>query len=122
MDIKTKGGQTMSEFKGTKGKWIAEESYSIEFRQPIFNINVGEIIEGLATIWSGSNKITEESKANAHLIAHAPQMLEMLKDNLAYMEELAMLITSENWTEEFRDNWNAKTNELEQLIQQATTI
>lgn len=63
------------EFKGTKGKWRHSK--------------------GTVSIWHPSNTLervalvdykwlpTEEDYANAQLIAHAPEMLEMLKEVLS---------------------------------------
>lgn len=67
-------------FKGTRGEWRAVESYDKKYKQACININVGEHIEGLATVWSASDELCESTKADARLIAAAPAMLEMLQE------------------------------------------
>ena len=61
----------MSEFKGTKGKWVVEKTHE-----------KGKWIQnedgGYCAISAGSTK--EESEANALLISKAPEMLQMLID------------------------------------------
>ena len=61
----------MSEFKGTRGKWYRNTESRIV--SSVYSRNEQKLIH-----ISGGN--TEEKKANAQLIAHAPQMLEMLND------------------------------------------
>lgn len=59
----------MKEFKGTKGKWLAEES---------------PVTKGFWSVGSGDTDITyltlnpDEVEANAKLIASAPELLEAL--------------------------------------------
>jgi len=63
----------MSEFKGTKGNWIINETgYQI----------LNENKDPLCDVWN-FNKPTEEYNANAKLIACAPELLEMLKNLLS---------------------------------------
>lgn len=40
----------------------------------------------------------------------------MLNKNYEYMEELAMLLPSEYWTNQFREKWNSHMTDLEQLL------
>ncbi len=79
------------EFKGTKGKWVAE-SYDddsngwISVKTPVGNIT----IYGVCT--TGVNKegvllLKQEAEANAKLIASAPEMLEALKEALSTLNK-----------------------------------
>ena len=85
------------EFKGTKGKWYNETNVSVSIFHPT---NIGQRI---CTVICGEP--TEEDFANAQLIAHAPEMLEMLID----------ILEQENITQSAHD-------EIQQLITKATTI
>jgi hypothetical protein len=67
-------------------------------------------------------ELSEILSINVLLISKAPEMLEDQKENYAYMEELAMLLPSEYWTEDFRDRWNSKMNKTEKLIKEATEL
>jgi len=83
------------EFKGTKGKWEIKK-YS----------NVTNLwIKGDEPVCTINSSTDEEAKANAQLIAHAPEMLEMLID----------ILEQENITQSAHD-------EIQQLITKATTI
>lgn len=72
----------MSEFKGTKGKWVVDKHN---------NICVG--YEEIAFLKSSTKN--KERRANAKLIAHAPEMLdfinrisgEMLRNDFVLSEE-----------------------------------
>ena len=44
------------------------------------------------------------------------ELVEALKSKYDYLEEIAMLITSDNWTEQFRTKWNSEMTSLEQLL------
>ena len=87
----------MSEFKGTRGKWYRNTESRIV--SSVYSRNEQKLIH-----ISGGN--TEEKKANAQLIAHAPQMLEMLNDIKDCLE-----------SGNSYDVWR-----IDELIQQATTI
>jgi len=65
--------------KHTKGKWFA----NISGRQPL--IYAEETGQSIAVCYDHGGE--EEVKANAHLIASAPELLEALKDALIYMKE-----------------------------------
>lgn len=79
----------MSEFKGTKGKWIIS---GIGYANPenrntgVHYVTNGDEF-GMIDIWFGdlhTSKTKEEALANAKLIGCAPEMLKMLimlKDN-----------------------------------------
>lgn len=79
----------------TKGKWEIKK-YS----------NVTNLwIKGDEPVCTINSSTDEEAKANAQLIAHAPEMLEMLID----------ILEQENITQSAHD-------EIQQLITKATTI
>ena len=87
------------EFKGTKGVWEFVEN------ENVYSVETLGVVD--KPYWAICDTITkkEEDKANAQLIAHAPEMLEMLIDNLE----------QENITQSAHD-------EIQQLITKATTI
>ena len=68
----------MEQFKGTKGKWVVE----LNDHDPFYRRNVLEVgLKGyypVAVLYGNGNDFNDEVKANAQLIAHAPEMLEML--------------------------------------------
>jgi len=90
----------MENFKGTKGKW---ESY---------DLNDGSGLHGIFS--SKANTIVARtcylplSEANAQLIAHAPEMLEMLQ---SIVDKPA-----------FKEYFPATRIEVLELIKKATTI
>lgn len=94
----------MSEFKGTKGKWVVNkyEDYRslIGLRVKTDNENVFD------TLLSGY--IDEEQEANALLISKAPEMLEMLEE-----------LTSANPN---HDGFQEKRLRAINLIKQATEL
>lgn len=105
----------MGEFKGTKGFWRTREAFDEEHNQPVIEIDCGEDVLALATIWSGNiggNDICDEAKADALLMSKAPEMLEML-----------------SWfVKEFTDIYHEgteidnKVKEATRLIKQATEL
>jgi len=92
------------EFKGTKGKWYNETNVSVSIFHPT---NIGQRI---CTVICGEP--TEEDFANAQLIAHAPEMLEMLNKCSEFLTKVQAPKTSAIYL----------SNEIEQLITKATTI
>jgi len=82
------------EFKGTKGKWLISKRYDTITDEQGLGIAQGH---GISNI--------EQWSYNAQLIAHAPEMLEMLID----------ILEQENITQSAHD-------EIQQLITKATTI
>lgn len=112
------------EFKGTKTEWEVIEHNWCETSicsngKTICKFELDDIEEEDLT----ENDLTEEENSyNIQLIKHSKEMLEMLKEDIAYLEELAMIIDSKYWTEEFRDNWNKEMFKKELLIKQATEL
>lgn len=104
------------EFKGTKGKWEADEDHVGSLDDSIH----GNIICIIPEHYYPDSR--KNWKANALLISKAPELLQDEIENYSYMEDLAMLIPAECWTEEFRDRWNAKMHKTEKLIKEATTL
>ena len=71
----------MSEFKGTPGKWESRESFCKKFDQEIINIDSDKGFSSFVTVYSGGLN-NEQSRCDAKLIAHAPELLEILKQIL----------------------------------------
>jgi len=94
------------EFKGTKGVWEFVEN------ENVYSVETLGIVD--KPYWAICDTITkkEEDKANAQLIAHAPEMLEMLIEFVIMFDGVL--------------NENTKSDELhkkaKQLITKATTI
>jgi hypothetical protein len=74
----------MSEFKGTKGKWsIKDKTSGFETDVHVGNIRICEVKHYPNEIGEWEKDPTkEEGKANAKLIACAPELLQMVKDLL----------------------------------------
>lgn len=70
------------EFKGTKGIWSTEKRNDKYDGQATIRINSSFGIDGLCTIWSGSDKLDETTIADAQLISAAPDLLEALQNTL----------------------------------------
>lgn len=71
----------MNNFRGTKGKWIIS-------KRGVFNVQTENENRMVATtgVYSDNHnteKVDEENKANALLIASAPELLEALQSTLA---------------------------------------
>ena len=83
------------EFKGTKGKWFACCAKKIPHF--VFTENGEATICGLYQKQEMSNDLTdEEFRANANLIASAPELLESLFE----------LVSLKKWKDEFgKDEW-----------------
>mgnify|MGYP006348679523 CR=1 FL=1 len=62
----------MSEFKGTKGRFIINKNEILNSENELIAIVYGYMVKGIYTY-------TEETKANVLLFSKAPEMLEMLK-------------------------------------------
>ena len=108
----------MSEFKGTKGKWIADIRTGCcavypESRENYTNGCHNDDDRNIFYSSKGSNyngnhwDIPDEEKANAILISKAPEMLEMLKNILEQREYGREYVSIEN---------------MKKLIKEATTI
>ena len=91
------------EFKGTKGKWIVEENKYIIRK---------ENNDWLCVLYHTNYINKKEVKYNAQLIAHAPEMLEMLNKCSEFLTKVQAPKTSAIYL----------SNEIEQLITKATTI
>ena len=103
----------MSEFKGTKGKWLVSYEYDEMWEQETAQIGVKNENDCIITCWS--NFIENEYKANALLISKAPEMLEMLKCILsAELFDLEKGEPTESYYQYF--------NQIEKLIKEATTL
>jgi len=92
------------EFKGTKGVWEFVEN------ENVYSVETLGVVD--KPYWAICDTITkkEEDKANAQLIAHAPEMLEML-------DKMRKAILSEDFTRMLCESQSAK-----ELITKATTI
>ena len=66
------------ETKFTKGEWIIKNNFQVGY-----NVNFGD---GFFTI--ADCQVFSEGKANAHLIAAAPEMYEMLESLVEKIEEV----------------------------------
>jgi hypothetical protein len=96
------------EFKGTRGTWVLIKN-DICSQEKIISTALGFIVEGKYTI-------NEETKANALLISKAPEMLEMLNNQLEF------LIYCRDNMKVSRPVFNQKILRIKQLIKEATEI
>lgn len=94
------------EFLGTKGKWFVSSEYDEKWEQDTMQIGVENDNECIITCWSFH--IEDEYKYNAQLIAHAPEMLEMLQK-------------TEQWLRETQGH-SGILEDIQLTIQNATTI
>lgn len=94
----------MSEFKGTKGKWefVHTNQHPTEEKEWHSVVQMPKIAISITNTKLLSK---EESKANAKIIACAPEMLEMLEDILTALRGENFIVTA---------------SEIEQLIKKAT--
>jgi len=65
----------MGEFKGTKGEWIVNKGNNVVSKH---NLPIAIVYDGYTAHGSFKNEDENDRKANAKLIACAPEMLEML--------------------------------------------
>lgn len=68
----------MSKFKGTKGEWVVDSFEGVWIENTDWQICETDTINGI--------KNTEERLYNAKLIICAPEMLEALKEMIAFCE------------------------------------
>ncbi len=94
------------EFKGTKGKWEVMDASRFAVPFIVFNDNDETIFQCYNT------KQGNDAQANALLISKAPEMLEMLKN---YLADLNNIIPSS-------DAQRSRIYDIEQLIKEATEI
>lgn len=99
----------MSEFKGNKGDWTNINVQLSDWSTCCVGIDKGAVI---CNMYYEGIEITEEAKANAVLISHAPQMLELLK----------RMYDTYSVNERVSGSLRDFMIEAKQLIQQATTI
>lgn len=95
----------MPEFKGTRGKWDLIGTNDIKVDGVLIACALGSYVRG-------EYEHTDECKANAKLIASAPEMLEMLEETFNLMDKLQM--PTEFEIAQLR-------NKLFKLIKKATT-
>lgn len=103
----------MSEFKGTKGKWIIKDRVGY-----IQSENTGESI----TCWTGvavSNYSLKEIeyKANSLLISKAPEMLEALQMQIDSLD-----LSNFDFYNKYGFNVSELTEKQRLLIKEATTL
>jgi hypothetical protein len=96
----------MTEFKGTKGKWIAER------HQVVRHASSGSISPYWQQICSYSGSYPE-TNYNALLMSKAPEMLEML-------EKLTLVF--DNFRMPTEANLKTYSSEIKQLIKEATEL
>lgn len=98
------------EFQGTKGEWKAQKNIAYWEVNNNCNYQEGSISMSICTSLSRINKkienlnFTEEAKANAQLIASAPELLEALKSlSFRMSEQLTLGNIKHNKKEAERD-------------------
>ena len=105
----------MSNFKGTKGKWSVSRCQISE------EIRVGSRLFTVANVYSydilGAENDIEEAKANAQLIAHATEMLEMLEAKMYYLDNGSLA-----FYEKYNYNAAELSTKTRELIKKATEI
>lgn len=102
------------EFKGTSGNWYIDQEESHRMRNSVWcNVISTKKTIGLADVYGDD----EEAKANAQLIASAPELLEALKELLNEDRvKIAMKESGEN------SIFNDKVKQAKQAIEKATKI
>lgn len=73
----------MSEFKGTRGKWTANKHNNVVSKH---NLPIAIVYDGYTPHGSYKSECQIDRKANAKLIAAAPDMLEALKEMVSFAE------------------------------------
>lgn len=102
-----------TEFKGTKGKW--------SYQKPTSRFDACTVSES-GKIIGYCAKNSQEDRANEKIRSVAPELLEQLKIMYDLCEKIAMKINSEDFNEEFRDEFNPIMRGTEILIQKSTEI
>lgn len=67
----------MNNFKGTPGPWVAEQTHSMLW---IWDLPKQKIVMSCHNEVELKKRVIEENKANATLIAAAPEMLEAMQE------------------------------------------
>lgn len=98
------------EFLGTKGRW-----YLQEYTDAYTNIIRCDAGKGFETIYIASTlqSTNKETRYNAQIMAHAPQLLEMLQK---------IVLVTDTYKGDFNDFKERYNSEIKDLIKQATTI
>lgn len=87
-----------TEFKGTKGEWLLD-TYGGQGSVIDITVNINDEEDAqIAQVYSLNEMCykefqNEEHKANARLIAHAPNMLEVLQNIMNCYEEKGQLLS-----------------------------
>lgn len=87
-----------SKAKHTPAPWRAEEGYDNAYNQSVIEIS-SYATEQFVTIWSGNDYVDDTTKATARLIAASPEMYEMLKSCLAFVDVLDLHGIVDNWSD-----------------------
>jgi len=114
------------EFKGTKGKWEAiENSYYFDVRTS--NKNGRDLCVNVLVLDNcKTDSLSEENKANAKLIAAAPEMFEMLKVAKSTIQSLRLSMSAHPDYEvdsefyDYVDLADEKETEIEKLLTKIT--
>lgn len=100
----------MNEFKGTPGPWALDESRhegSINRLEPFRHI-------GMVSAYRADSTDAEENRANALLIATAPEMMDLLNDISNWLV-CAPICTAEDMAQ----NFGAYQQEIDRLLNKA---
>jgi len=95
----------------TKGPWYASESFNIHEQRIVADEETGQTIAIVYGRGSYEERI-DETRANAHLIAAAPELLEALKKAVSLIEGVA----SETPMERF---YQSQADSLQEVINKA---
>ena len=100
----------MSEFRGTKGKWVidTEESYRNESGVLVTPISIENFIIGFVDVYGDQ----PEDRANALLISKSHEMFEMLKECMRVLSSVQSPATPSILLH----------RKIEQLIKEATEL
>ena len=75
--------------------WVGKDAPNPEWRGPS---SIGDAVQNMDHVFEGSGRDTGEAKANAHLIAAAPELFSAMEK---LMEDFKKTIATEyNWTQQ----------------------